>query len=336
MRWPLHPTPLWEESLSSWLHRLTAAYDMTLDEWLEALFVTPIPDDFTLDTNPPAALIDKLIEGTGLSKERLYQMTLKSYTPWIIDGLEAPDQFNLYEDYFTQRFSVLPWPACKEKSCCRTYFNRQHVIPWLDRNTAPSLCVDCIQSDTIPYLRIFWRLALLGSCTQHKTLLTKDRIGWKKSLQFKNLIHLQPAPKSIAFVDRLSFQAITTGRVIYDNTIQFNAAVYCRWIRLLIEELFCGSLNREGIMEVWYMAGASYKVGLFDWEFECYESLNLVYRCWVLKVIGFILNELPTLIQHGKLDFSSRDELINMPKRINRQEILLDKYLIAALNHPLA
>ena len=78
MRWPLHPTPLWEESLSSWLHRLTAAYDMTLDEWLEALFVTPIPDDFTLDTNPPAALIDKLIEGTGLSKERLYQMTLKS------------------------------------------------------------------------------------------------------------------------------------------------------------------------------------------------------------------------------------------------------------------
>lgn len=311
-RWPLHPAPLWEESLSSWLHRLVATYGMTLKEWFQEVFLVLAPDDFTLDTAPPEWLIDRITQGTGLSKNRINQMTIKAYAPWVIDGLSNADEFNLYTDYFTQSFSLLPWLSCKESPCCRTVLNK-NIIPWLDRSALPTICVDCVSTDPIPYLRIFWRLALLGSCTTHKIPLTKNHIRWHSRLQLGKYKNTTTVSEHVQYVDHFSFQAITTGRFIYNNNIQFNAAIYCRWLRLLIEELFCLSRCREEIDQVWYIAGVSLKLGQLG--SVCYEELQLDDRRDTLRVIGFILSELPTLVEKGKLDLTSRSERINMPRR---------------------
>lgn len=315
-RWPLHPKPLWEESLSSWLHRLAEAYWVTLDEWFENIFSEKVPDDLTLDTNPSEKLIQQLSLGTGLSKNRLHQMTIKSYAPWIIDNLNnCNNQFNLFTDYLTQTFSVLPWRPCREKFCCRTILTDK-IVPWLNRSKLPMICIKCLESDPIPYLRIFWRLTLLGGCPKHMIRLTEVPYYWQDGLKLKKSKNkiIKATDHEVLLADTFSFQAITTGTVLLSPDRQLNAGIYCRWLRFLISELFCLSHNREDIDHIWYAAGESLKLGLVD--NTPYENLSLYDRYRTLKVLGFILKELPIILSGEELDLKSRKEVVSMPKRV--------------------
>lgn len=297
-RWPLHPVPLWEESLSSWLHRLAAAYWMSLDKWFEAVFHEKVPDDYTLDTNPSHVLLTRLSLGTGFSISRLYRMTTRAYMPWIMDGFDK-DGINLFSEYFDQSFDLLPWRSCTESECCRNFFPKK-VIPWLRKNKRPIICTKCIETDLVPYLRIFWRLAIFGSCPKHKIRLIEYPMNWKKKIIPSR--EIQEADDDVIYVDKLSLEVVTKGHVLLWPERRLSAAIYCRWLRFLIEDLFCFSHHREDIDCVWHTAEMPYRLGL--WGPFYYEALDLKDHYRVLKIIGFILRRLPTMLDAD--DFVSK------------------------------
>jgi hypothetical protein len=232
---------------------------MPLSKWFEAVFHEKVPDDYTLDTNPSYVLLTRLSLGTGFSIKHLYRMTAKTYMPWITDGFDQRG-LNLFSDYFDQSFDLLPWSLCNEGDCCRNFFPKI-IIPWLCSDQRPVVCRRCIETDPIPYLRIFWRLAIFGSCPRHKIRLVEYPLNWRKQTTVKGR-EIQEADDDVIYVDKLSLEAVTTGYVSLWPDRRLHAANYCRWVRLLIEDVLCFSPHREVIDCVWYSADISLRLGL--------------------------------------------------------------------------
>ncbi|MBP2233295.1 hypothetical protein J2847_006632 [Azospirillum agricola] len=85
-RWPVHPVPLPGEALSSWLDRLALSYGYQAKDILRFdLGVTAVADD-ELDLDPPAAVLVRLSERTGVSVDRIRAMTIQGWSPLLIDG----------------------------------------------------------------------------------------------------------------------------------------------------------------------------------------------------------------------------------------------------------
>ncbi len=89
-RWPLHPLPYPQESLSSWLERQASSYGYRSDDLLIHDLGFPALSSEELDASPPAQLLVHLAERSGISVERLCAMTIQGWVPQLIDSLE-PD-----------------------------------------------------------------------------------------------------------------------------------------------------------------------------------------------------------------------------------------------------
>ena len=167
-QWPLHPQPQPDESLASWVFRLAQAYDMTWEEVFPYALGTEVLTDDVLDREPPMSLVQELSLRTRVQPERLWAMTLAGYVPWLIDTLDVNDAACL-STYATQYQTLLnrqtPWMS-------KGLYNRktgQYDLPWLGatKTSDQALCLACLLSDRVPYLRLFWRLSLMGSCPIH-------------------------------------------------------------------------------------------------------------------------------------------------------------------------
>src|SRR6266571_4329258 len=66
-RWPLHPAPQDDETLSSWLTRLAVAYEMAPIAFCHDALALPNQSLQELDDSPPARLITTLVDHTGWS-----------------------------------------------------------------------------------------------------------------------------------------------------------------------------------------------------------------------------------------------------------------------------
>ncbi len=82
-RWPLHPQPQPEESLSSWVFRLAQQYAMPWQEFCHGALGTEVLAEDLLDRQPPVALVHALAVRTGVPPERIWTMTLTGYVPWL-------------------------------------------------------------------------------------------------------------------------------------------------------------------------------------------------------------------------------------------------------------
>ena len=89
-RWPLHPLPYPQESLSSWLERQASSYGYQSDDLLIHDLGLPTLSSEELDTSPPAQLLARLAKRSGISVERLSAMTIQGWVPQLIDSLK-PD-----------------------------------------------------------------------------------------------------------------------------------------------------------------------------------------------------------------------------------------------------
>lgn len=90
-RWPLHPPPGEGEALTSWLNRLAEVYGMSVEDLLRHNLAAPganLPDQQTLDLDPPPWLLPALAERTGISLDRLRQLTIAGWVPWLLDSLD--------------------------------------------------------------------------------------------------------------------------------------------------------------------------------------------------------------------------------------------------------
>ena len=140
MRWPLHPHPLSEESLLSWLGRVAHCYDFTLDDLLiHDLGFHGCPDD--LNIHAPRNLLKLLSERSGLSEENIQVLTLSSWAPLLFDPFCSDE--NYFESYVHHYSLLLPLNIRKK------FKPKQDWKPWITDQVIMFLraCPICITDD---------------------------------------------------------------------------------------------------------------------------------------------------------------------------------------------
>lgn len=264
-RWPVHPAPMPGEALSSWLRRIAARYDASLEEIVSDLGHALGPPGH-LDTCQPAGLARELAHRTGVDVYRIQRMSFSGWTPWLIDQMDPdPEAFRTY----TRQFSVL-LPEGKR---------RPRVIPiwlaWLPSRPAFRACPLCITTSTPPYpYQLLWLLPLTLSCPFHGCLLEPRT---RAVTYFTDWVRKPPTPRpassTVLAMDKRTWQAMTTGSVDLPQR-QVHAETWFRLIRTIIDEMGISlseyTANRL-IRRIWKDAGHPVWAGYRRWQtFEDY------------------------------------------------------------------
>lgn len=140
--WPVHPHPLPDELLSSWMIRLAHGNGFKVHNFYSEYFG---PDkqiwNRDIDHHAPQWLLDGLAQKTGVSQQRIAQTTLRDLESWA---------FEKFNETGVTRW-VLPLGI----------FHRTR------RAYGQQFCPICFREDAQPYLRRSWRLALTVVCDVH-------------------------------------------------------------------------------------------------------------------------------------------------------------------------
>nr|WP_181716151.1 TniQ family protein [Cryobacterium sp.] len=260
----MHPAPIDGEVLSSWLHRIAACYSTDLNLLGDDIGFTlgrSAPDD--IDVAPPHGMIDVLTERTGVTPDRLRQMSVAGWVPWLLDTLEpVPDGFDTY----TRQLSVLR-PGGKQKTREVPWWR-----PWLLSPRLPSrACPDCVAATPSPqpYL-LLWAIPIVSSCPVHgcwleDTLAARGRFTvWEFDPPTP-----RPAPGHILTLDQRTHDAFAAGHVELPRR-RVHAGIWFRLLRTIIDELSCPlSENRKAvsdlIRQIWAEAGYRARDGQSLW-----------------------------------------------------------------------
>jgi hypothetical protein len=262
------------ESLSSWLSRLAACYEIRVEHLLDNLGpIGMVPAD--VSHAPPMAMLAVLSERTGVELARLQAMTLQGWVPWLFDALDV----NLHQmqpmfDSYVRDNSVLLAPGEAGTSAV-LYRYRRWPGPWFPQHAPLSACPVCA-SDPDRGKALVWRLVLMTGCVEHGVRLENSA-----TLAIScALDRPHPAPIALtgplALVDGYTHQALTTGRVDLPGH-SVHAGVYFRLLRSLIDELSMSpsGLTKAGsyaLHRVWNEAGCEERAGLSVWR--PYESMD--------------------------------------------------------------
>jgi hypothetical protein len=259
-RLPLHPRPLPYEALSSWVDRLAAAYDLQRYEFLRAMFgADPSPDTADLDGGRRPDLIATFADRTGFLPERVRAMTLAGYTPELIDTIvPSADLFEAYVGRFGWFMPVARRTAPRPESS-------EPWIPWraddlLD--ASPRCCRRCLIEDTIPYVRLHWRLAWMACCPQHGEMLVPS-FFWPSLRHLFHAREADPADPDLLALDRITLGAVTIGKgVLPESGATVSGGAWLRALRTLIDELVrpltaIGRWARDEVTAAWRRAGSS-------------------------------------------------------------------------------
>lgn len=144
--WPVHPHPLPDELLSSWLIRLARGNGFKVHSFCASFFGRERQIwNRDVDHHAPAWLLSTLSERTGSTHEQIVQTTLRAFESFV---------FERFSELGGTRW-VLPLSV----------FHRTR------RSLGQQFCSQCLREDSEPYLRRSWRLALSVVCVHHKALL---------------------------------------------------------------------------------------------------------------------------------------------------------------------
>ncbi|SBW83720.1 hypothetical protein PVE_R2G0005 [Pseudomonas veronii 1YdBTEX2] len=146
---PIHPQPLPDELLTSWMVRLAFANGFALHTFYSGLlgYREPIWNRDS-DRHPPLALLACLSKATGKSVGELQGLTLSFY-----EGL-------VFEKFLINGDVPFLLPA--------GLYHRTR------RRAGMQFCPQCLKLDSMPYYRRHWRLALSAVCTAHDCLLEQN------------------------------------------------------------------------------------------------------------------------------------------------------------------
>ncbi len=164
-RWPVHPSPMEGESLSSWLRRLAMIYGLTAKELVEhdLGFQRRQRHRHWLDIDPPEKLLKAVAFRTGVPLERVQKTTIAGVRPFLYA-------------YFDRKFS-----GCNTVLTARPN-SPQHsqFLKWILRHeltnefTACRLCLN-----TYPNAGVLlpWRIRIITSCPVLGIMLERVRIA---------------------------------------------------------------------------------------------------------------------------------------------------------------
>lgn len=145
--WPIHLKPKSDELLSSWIVRLARAHGMKVQTFCQMMFGREQAIwNRDIDKLAPAALLDRLCELTGTTREQTWGTTLNAY-----EGI-------LYERH-------------------NPYGCTQWILPLgiyhrTRKRFGLLYCPRCLKEDDEPYFRKQWRLAFHLVCDRHGTLMS--------------------------------------------------------------------------------------------------------------------------------------------------------------------
>jgi hypothetical protein len=254
-RLPLHPQPLPDEALSSWLLRLSAAYRLTAKRFIEAALGQPAPIGGlgALDESAPDDLVRALSVRTGVPPERVRTMTLAGYGVLLSDA--GPSAF---KDYVGQYGCLAPTTTL---GAAPRAWPGPFWRPWISGDlldNRPRSCGRCLAADPVPYTRIYWRAGWMASCPIHAELLAPIRVEIAAEVSART--PPRPAGAELVALDRLTQEAVKAGMVQLPSGEDIHAGVWLRALRTLVDELIrpLGHLQRGGharVAAAWRVAG---------------------------------------------------------------------------------
>lgn len=291
-RWPIHPAPVEGEALSSWLHRLAACYQMNVTD----LITHGLGQDHhrtttgydQLDLDPPSALVTSLAERTGVNPDRIQEMTLAGWRPWVYDDID-PSQAGF--EVYAHQFSVLRKPDRQPQ---------RPKVPWrawlVDRPVRRA-CPQCMEKPEHALL-LMWQLPLMLSCPEHRCLLQPFR-GDPSYRHWPTEGRESGVPSAaVIAMDSRTHQALRTGQVDLPRR-RVHAAVWFRLLRTLINELstpatYWGARSRN-LRLAWTTSGYSLRAGQSRWR--PYEDLRWPVQAQFLQTAAAAMN----LLKEGDL-----------------------------------
>ena len=149
--WPIRYKPLPDELLSHWIVRLAHGHGLKVQTFCNLLFGNGRQVwNRDIDRLGPEWLLDGLIAGTGTSRARAFDTTLRP-----LHGLL--------------------FPKLKESGNL-TWVLTQQMFHRTRQGNGQQFCPTCLAEDETPYFRRQWRLAVFTYCPLHRCAL-EDRCG---------------------------------------------------------------------------------------------------------------------------------------------------------------
>ncbi|MCA0291729.1 MAG: TniQ family protein [Actinobacteria bacterium] len=305
-RWPLHPPPRDGEALASWLRRLAESYGLSIEELIRHDLVAAgatVPDHHTgaLDLDPPGWLLSALVERTGTPLDRVRQMTIAGWVPWLLDPLDPEPVPGAAFDTYVRQVSVLL--TAKERP--------PRAVPgwraWLPtdpkRGPLRRACPACHSSapEGTFGLTLISQLPVTLSCPHHSSYLEPAFavIGAVVTWETPDA-HARPAPAAVVAMDARTHEALSTGVVLLPRR-PVHVGVWFRMLRSLIDELTTpvSSLrtgSRRTMARIWEQAGHPPRAGIVG-PWRPYEALPWPQQQMVLEAAAEALH----LIEAGEV-----------------------------------
>ncbi|MBI3130321.1 MAG: TniQ family protein [Acidobacteria bacterium] len=142
--WLFHPKPEVGESLFSWVSRIAECHGVSLECFCREVWPGEDLLFSDLERKPPSQVLEALEGGTGISRERLLEMSLVGLTKLVL-GVELSTK------------GWVPW-----------------VVPAMARRKEEfglQFCPDCLAMGDPPVFDLSWRLAFVTICPIHNRLL---------------------------------------------------------------------------------------------------------------------------------------------------------------------
>ncbi len=295
--WPVHPKPLPDELLSSWLVRLAHGHGLKLQTFCALVFGRD-KSIWTRDIDKlaPDWLITKLPEATGASLLEVSETTLRSY-----EGV-------LYEHH--QPNGNTRWIAPLG------IFHRARKRHGL------MFCPQCLREDAEPYFRKRWRLVFSTVCTKHGCYLLDrcpecesplaphradmqgrqhyPRAGlnvhcWKCGFDLLNSLQVgRPGPVLVRFQALLDV-VLRQGYADWAGNPSMHSLVFFEGLRAMIagvgtrqtRERLAGAAKMQGIdLGGWTKAGL--EMALLPMRREMFRWLAVMLENWPVNFIDLI------------------------------------------------
>ena len=302
MRWPVHPKPIENETLLSWLTRIASCYRLTLSELLLYGLQMQVNDKFygiKFDFDD-SLFVSELAYVTKMTTARLHSMTLPGLAEKILGSRDFNDQ-KIFDDYH-KHMSVITGPGVRFLSP-KPKWNEGAAAPWfsaLHRTCVLAIrkhCPRCIKRYGISFRRLQWLTHFSQCCTLHKCLLVNN-------IELETTI--RPANKELLIIEKLNQCALSNSFVQLGVEDTMCSHLWFRFLRRLVYEL---SFNRfqnyqckeqKNILDAWNAAGLAPVSG---GEFE---TLNAEEQQRTLSCAGYLISNWPHhLIPFVSLDHSN-------------------------------
>lgn len=303
MRWPLHPKPLENETLLSWMRRIASCYRLSLEELLLYGLERQVDNnfyriDFGFDDFP---LVSELAYVTRMKTSQFRSMSIPGLAEKIL-GSGDFDDHKTFDDYH-KYISVITGPGAvfltpKPKR------NGGYAAPWFSALPETSVlamrkhCPRCTKKYGTSFRRLQWSTHLSQCCSYHKCLLEQNSLDSGATIR--------PAKSELLFIEGLNLCALSKGFVQLGVDDTMCSHLWFRFLRRLVYELsFYRFQNyrckeQRNILDAWNAAGLAPVSG---GEFE---TLNAEEQQRTLSCAGYLISNWPHhLIHFVSLDHSS-------------------------------